>query len=448
VLIRNAEIEGRAGLNVRIRGGRVLALAPGLRPEPGEETLDAAGAALLPGLHDHHLHLLSMAAALESVACGPPQVNSREELEAALGGVPGDGWIRGVGYHESVAGPLDRRALDALVGERPVRIQQRSGRLWMLSSAACRRLGLDAGDGRVFDADLELRARLARREPPDLAPVGGLLASRGVTGVSDATATNGPQEAAILADAVAGGALPQRLRLMGGASLPVAPGCVRGERKLVLHEAAPPDFAALAADVDAAHREGRAVAFHCVTRAELVLALAALESAGAARGDRIEHASVAPPELVKRLAELRVTVVTQPGFVHERGDAYLSEVEPADLRWLYRGRGFLDAGVALGGGSDAPFGEADPWLAMRAAVERRSAGGAALCAEEALSPEESLALFTTPLDDPGGPPRRVEVGAAADLCLLDRPWSRARAELSRERVRVTLIGGAVVHRAA
>jgi predicted amidohydrolase YtcJ len=317
----------------------------------------------------------------------------------------------------------------------------------MLSSAACRRLGLDAGDGRIFDADTELRERLGREEPPDLEPVGRLLASRGVTGVSDATATNGPAEAAILADAAARGVLPQRLRLMGGASLPATSGAVRGERKLVLHEAAPPDFAELVADVDAAHRDGRGVAFHCVTRAELVLALAALESAGVERGDRIEHASVAPPELVKLLAERRVTVVTQPGFVHERGDAYLTDVEPADVRWLYRGRGFLEAGVLLGGGSDAPFGEADPWIAMRAAVDRRSAGGDTLCVDEALSPEESLALFTSSPDAPGGPPRRIEVGVPADLCLLDRPWSQARRVLSRAAVRATLIGGALVHRA-
>jgi predicted amidohydrolase YtcJ len=333
------------------------------------------------------------------------------------------------------------------VGERPVRIQHRSGRLWMLSSAACRRLGLDAGDGRIFDADTELRARLGREEPPDLEPVGRLLASRGVTGVSDATATNGPAEAAILADAAARGVLPQRLRLMGGASLPATSGTVRGERKLVLHEAAPPDFVELVTAVDAAHRDGRGVAFHCVTRAELVLALAALESAGVERGDRIEHASVAPPELVKLLAERRVTVVTQPGFVHERGDAYLTDVEPADVPWLYRGRGFLEAGVLLGGGSDAPFGEADPWIAMRAAVDRRSAGGNTLCVGEALSPEESLALFTSSPDAPGGPPRRIEVGVPADLCLLDRPWSQARLVLSRAAVHATLIGGALVHRA-
>ena len=65
-----------------------------------------------------------------------------------------------------------------------------------------------------------------------------------------------------------------------------------------------------------AHDAGRPVAVHCVTRAELVVTCAALEAAGvltgdrADRGDRIEHASVAPPELAEWMARLGVTVVT------------------------------------------------------------------------------------------------------------------------------------------
>ena len=34
-------------------------------------------------------------------------------------------WLRGTGYHESVAGELDRHALDRWVPARPVRVQHR-----------------------------------------------------------------------------------------------------------------------------------------------------------------------------------------------------------------------------------------------------------------------------------------------------------------------------------
>ena len=147
-LIRAAEIPARGILDVRIQGGRVAALAERVSPGAGEQVLEGGGCALLPGLHDHHLHLLSLAAAQHSVPCGPPDVCDPMGLERALTRAasrqwPG-GWVRGVGYHESVAGELDRETLDRLVGRVPVRVQHRSGSLWVVNSAGARRLGLDA----------------------------------------------------------------------------------------------------------------------------------------------------------------------------------------------------------------------------------------------------------------------------------------------------------------
>ena len=40
----------------------------------------------------------------------------------------------------------------------------------------------------------------------------------------------------------------------------------------------------------------RSFAVHCVTRAQAIFATAAFRAAGVRRGDRLEHASVAPPE--------------------------------------------------------------------------------------------------------------------------------------------------------
>jgi predicted amidohydrolase YtcJ len=153
---------------------------------------------------------------------------------------------------------------------------------------------------------------------------------------------------------------------------------------------------------------------------------------------------VAPPDAVQLLADLPITVVTQPGFIRERGDAYLVDVEPQDRPWLYRCRGFLAASVPLGGSSDAPFGDPDPWLAMRAAVDRRTEAGATIGSEEALTPEQALALFTSPPARPGAAPRPIRAGVPADLCLLDRPWSAARSELSSAMVAATLRDGRLI----
>ena len=44
------------GLSVRLRGGRVAETGEALAAEPGEEMLDLAGDALLPGFVDVHIH--------------------------------------------------------------------------------------------------------------------------------------------------------------------------------------------------------------------------------------------------------------------------------------------------------------------------------------------------------------------------------------------------------
>jgi predicted amidohydrolase YtcJ len=459
VLIRRAEIDG-AIRDVRIADGRIFEIGDGLAPCADERTLDAAGAALLPGLNDHHIHLLSLAAALASVACSPDAVADRAALAAALRAAPG-GFVRGVGYHESVAGPLDRAALDALMPDRPARVQHRSGALWILNSRAIDAVGLDGGadapgverdaagraTGRLHRLDAWLRERLPPVPPPDLGSAGRVLARAGVTGATDATPDTDARGLDLLESAVASGALPLRLAVMGGAALPVPrhPAVARAQRKIVLDERALPAFDALAAEIADAHDSGRGVAIHCVGRAELALAAAALAAAGARRDDRLEHAAVAPPELVELVVECGASVVTQPHFIAERGDDYRRDVEATDRPWLYRTRGWLEAGVRLGAGTDAPFGSPDPWRAIRAAVERRTRSGETLGAPERLAPELALALFLAPLADPGGAPRRIEPGAPADLCLLDRPWRRAREELAIACVRATCRAGRWVY---
>ena len=62
LLIVNAEVDGAGGQDVRCRGGQVVELDTGLAPAAGEQVLEANGGALLPGLHDHHIHLLALAA--------------------------------------------------------------------------------------------------------------------------------------------------------------------------------------------------------------------------------------------------------------------------------------------------------------------------------------------------------------------------------------------------
>ena len=456
MLIRRAELQAGAVVDVRLERGRIAAIGD-LTPHADEPVVEANAGLLLPGLHDHHIHVAALAASLTSVRCGPPKVATRDELAAVLS-PPGQGWLRGIGYHEGVAGMLDAVTLDAMNCDRPLRIQHRSGRMWFFNSAGLDKIlantppppGLEREGnrytGRLFDEDAWLRRALAST-PPFFGAVGNLLARAGVTGLTDMSVGNDVAMAHHFAREHASGALPQRILLAGTLGLADAesePGISVGPAKLHLHEAQLPSLGDALAFIGEAHAQARAVAIHCVTEVELVFALALLRGAGAERGDRIEHASVAPDSAVAEIADLNLAVVSQPHFIAERGDLYRRDVDPSDQPLLYRLRAFLDAGVSLAGGSDAPFGSPDPWAAMAAAVSRQTADGAFIGEAEALTPEEALDLY---LREPEALHRRrsIAVGAPADLCLLDRPWDQARSALSADLVRTTFIDGRILH---
>jgi hypothetical protein len=133
ILLRGAEVDG-ATVDVTIRHGRIVA-RPSAAPD---EVIDAGGGALIGGLHDHHLHLLAMAAADHSLdlATATDPASFDEALAIRPGTLAGGGWLRAVGYDDQVHGPLDRRRLDHLAPDRPVRVQHRSGALWVLNSRA------------------------------------------------------------------------------------------------------------------------------------------------------------------------------------------------------------------------------------------------------------------------------------------------------------------------
>ena len=392
-----------------------------------EQVLDAAAGAVLPGLHDHHLHLRAMAAALDSLAVGPPQVRTKVQLAQALANaVPGpDGWIRAVGYHASVAGELDREQLDALIADTPLRIQHRSGAMWILNSPGLARVGLaDHPDGRLHSAD-EWSDTLPRRATA-LADITHRLAGYGVTGLTDATPDLTADDVVTLSVAHRRGEIPQRLHFL-------APG------KRILHDDRL-DVDELTGWVADHHDDDLPVALHCVTHAQLVVALAALRAAGGHPRDRIEHAAVVPDDMVADLVDVGVTVVTQPNFVAERGEHYLRDVPADEHPWLWRLASLLRAGIPMAASTDAPFGGMDPWAAMRAAVHRNTAGGDVIGPDERISPDEALRLFLGHPDRPSVP-RTVDVGQPGDLIVLTP--TAVLETLASDMVATTIVGGRV-----
>ena len=489
LLLGDVEVGGRR-VDVAVVDGRIAWVE-----EPGPEggrvaraadavVIDGRGGALLPGLHDHHVHLHAMAARHAGVDLdalpdpGAVDAALRAVIETASGSrrsgnrnVVSHGgavWVRAAGYDEHRHGPLDRWRLDALAGDVAVRVQHRSGLSWVVSSAALSGLGLLDGTGSgapapsrpdgvevdergeptgwLHRSDLWLAGRLPARVEIDLGAVGHQLAGYGITGVTDATYAIGSERLRSLRRARASGELPQRIVVLGDDDeASVAGWAELGPAKLLADEVLGLDVDALAAAVGRWHATGRPVAIHAVTRVECVAAVTALAAAGPLFGDRIEHGSVLPPELDGVLRDGGITVVVQPSLVLERGDHHLVAVEGDDLAHLHRHASLLAAGVRVGVGSDAPVTSADPWQGIAAASRRTSRSGAAVGPAEAVDPEVALGWYLADPADPGGPARRVEPGRPADLCLLDVPLEVALTDPSPTHVRSTWVGGTLVH---
>jgi predicted amidohydrolase YtcJ len=447
ILLRDVTVGGER-LDCLVVDDAIAALSQD--PRGADLVIDGDGGALLPGLGDHHLHLFAMAAAAASFdLTGATSYAEMSRVAVDRGG------LRVVGWDEQSLGDLDRDRLDALVGAVPVRVQHRSGALWVLSSAAIAELdesGAPDGaerdaagrlTGRVWRADGWLR--VAGRDLPALAEVGRRLASYGVTAVTDATPDLDADAIGALVAAADSGDLPQRLQLLGAPDQFRHPWIRVGPRKVIVADHDLPMPEALAVTIAATHDAGRAVAIHCVSRAALAVVIAALSAAGPTVGDRLEHLAVADPAALDELRELGVVVVTQPSLLARRGDDYLDRHDVREHADLWRYRSLMSAGIPTVPSSDAPYGDPDPWATIRAARDRRTATGRVLGDAERLPAKEALAGLLAPIDSPAAPPRRVVPGAPADLVLLDVALDKALAEPSADHVAATIVRGRLVH---
>ena len=99
-----------------------------------------------------------------------------------------------------------------------------------------------------------------------------------------------------------------------------------------------------------------------------MFALGALQAVASDRRDRIEHASVVFDEVMPLLRDSGVSVVTQPGFLWQRGERYLQTLSGHEIDHLYRHASIAAAGINVVLSSDAPYGPLNPWQVIRAAT--------------------------------------------------------------------------------
>jgi predicted amidohydrolase YtcJ len=491
---------------VAMRHGRLVAVGTNsavLRLRgPGTTVLDCRGATVLPGFIDAHLHLRAYISTLLGIDCSPRVVRHIHQLQTLLQAhsrrVPPGQWLVGHGYDDFELAERrhpTRWDLDLVTPQHPVRLAHRSRHAWLLNSAALTQLGMTrdfvappggvvgrdpaTGEptGLLIDMDRYLRQRLPPVTTSEAYQQGVRQASQallaaGVTTVQDASRSNDLAACDTFQKWMIAGALHPRLSLLLGASaLPaaVAAGVKPGAYAPALHVhgikirldeasgALYPPQEILNAQVCEAHRHGFPVAIHAVDIPALISALHAIRLAQARwpRTDihhRIEHAALCPEVCLDELAELQVTVVTQPAFLWHHGRRYSAEIAPEQQPWLYRVRSLLDRGVSVAGSSDAPVIPPQPLQGIQAAVTRQTPDGQIIGPQERVAVDTALGLFTQGaaraccLDAEVG---SLTPGKRADLVVLEvDPRQVPAAEIQQIPVRMTFVDGVVQWRAA
>jgi hypothetical protein len=113
---------------------------------PGARVVDAGDAAVIPGIHDFHLHLTGMARARREVLL--PDGADLATIAGAVSGAAarsGDGWITGGRWAEPAL-QVELSPLLAAAGERPVLLTAHDGHSAWASPAALRAAGVDRGE--------------------------------------------------------------------------------------------------------------------------------------------------------------------------------------------------------------------------------------------------------------------------------------------------------------
>ncbi len=476
------------------------------------------GATVLPGLTDAHLHVEGLGTSLEQLdLTGVPSLaEARERARRAVAQLPAGAWLQGRGWDQNDW--PERRfptASDLETGEHPALLERVDGHAAWVNARALALAGIDErtadppggrilrdADGRPTGVLVDAAVGLvqARIPPPDEATrlrrlQRGLeaCARLGLTEVHDAGVDLAG--VALYKRLLAEGRLPIRVYVMLSATDFLAQGArlspeiglgdgrltVRavkvyadgalgsrgalllqpysdepGQRGLPAGEAG--DFAGL---LDLALARGFQVATHAIGDAANRLVLDAYGRAfaqggvdGAARRFRVEHAQVVAAEDVPRFRQLGVIPSVQPTHCTSDMPWAGERLGPARLAGAYRWRSFLDLGLPLLGGGDAPVESADPRLGLYAAVTRQDHAGQPAGGwqpQERVTPAEALAMFTRHAafaafeEHERG---RLAPGLRADLTVLDRdPLSAPAAALLEARVLYTVVDGRLVHEA-
>ncbi|GGH38962.1 amidohydrolase [Microbacterium album] len=477
-----AMVDPAAVYDVHLADGLIADIAPaGALPRRGT-VLDGGGAWLIPGLWDHHVHVVQWALGVERVSLRDAASAQEAAALAARAPVRSDGRRIAVEMRDALwPEPAALGVLDAATGDVPTYILSLDLHSLWLNSAALRREGLEPDAAGLVREEAAFAITRVLNTVPDadadaaVTRAAQAAAARGLVGYVDLDMTWNEDAwqrrvaAGFDALRVDFGIYPQHLDraialgLQSGDPLRdadtdlvrVGPLKVITDGSLGTRTAAcshgyaddPGNRGALNVDpaqlrelMTAATAAGIGCAIHAIGDVANTLALDAFAATGAV--GRIEHAQLVRHADLARFARLDVGASVQPE--HALDDRALTdELWAAQTALPYPLRSLRDAGANLLLGSDAPVAPLDPWVSMAAAVFRTRDG------RDPWRPEERVDAATALAASTGGGSlhgARIEPGEPADLALIAHdPLAASETELRAMPVHATMIAGRLTH---
>ena len=487
---------------VEIRNGIILNLGDqqGLKGlgHGKSNVIDCQGKTIVPGFIDSHCHLIAFAETQVTLDLSPRNgVNSisdlKDKIRTLVHTVPSGTWIRGKRYNEFYLAEKrhpTRWDLDEASSQLPVKLTHRSGHAHVLNSVALGLVGISKETpdppGGLIDREIptgeptgllyEMGAFLSKAVPPldveelerGIKLADQELISLGITSVQDASASNDVERWKLIDFWKQKRFLTPRVSMMLGMesfhenqrqkfSTPLSENHLRlSSVKIILDETTGrlyPPQSQLNQMVLNIHEAGLQVAIHAIEEKAIESACTAVAYAleRFPRSDhrhRIEHCSLCPPALVKRLASLGIMVITQPPFLFYNGERYLKTIPAGKLEHLYPIGTLIKNGVEVAGSSDCPIVTPNPLVGIHSAVNRTCETGEPVSEVEGITPMEALWMYTsyaarTSFEETikGS----ISPGKLADLVVLNRdPTKVPSDEIKDIKVEMTILGGEVV----
>ena len=399
---------------------------------------DGQGLTLVAPFHDTHVHLLSYAANLNSYDIRSEKPLSKRRIADLVRKAAfvqrNSNMVRLQGlehnFQEGISF-VDRTLLDEVLPDRPLIIQTTSGHAHILNSVALNLAGIKEStneppggtfertltdgklNGVIYESGDYLEGKLPSLEPSllkdGIISALTLIHSRGINYLTDATHLNDISRYELISNVIDEFPLNMHLIFMPAAA--ALKEFIKAERpyrstenkmlighsKVMITNSSGvfhPDKKEFQEIVRESHFHGFPVAIHSVDMGSIDMILEVLKN-DYQIGDRIEHASELRDDQIVKMASLGVSVSTQPSFIYERGDTYLSTQPASDINSLYRINSLRKAGITVSASSDSPVTYPDPMKAIYSAMTRKTKFGNILNRKEAISALDSLKMLTT-----------------------------------------------------